>query len=93
MIEQLILPILAITILLVIILFPTSRRRIQSGAGRRFRKEPSPRRRGGGTTAGSYGYDVSYSPGWLGSTSGPFPVGGRTKRKKTETFRQHSEDE
>jgi hypothetical protein len=34
----------------------------------------------------------SYFPGIRGSTAGPLPVRGRTERKKTETFRQHSDD-
>jgi len=37
-------------------------------------------------------YDRSYMPGIRGSTAGPLPLGGRTERKKTETFRQHSDD-
>jgi len=37
-------------------------------------------------------YDKSYAPGMVGSTAGPFPVGGRTERKKTETYRQYSDD-
>jgi hypothetical protein len=37
-------------------------------------------------------YDRSYAPGMIGSTAGPLPLGGRTERKKTETFRQHSDD-
>ncbi len=36
--------------------------------------------------------DRSYFPGIKGSTAGPLPVGGRTERKKTETFRQYSDD-
>ncbi len=36
--------------------------------------------------------DRSYSPGLRGSTAGPLPLGGRTERKKTETFRQHSDN-
>jgi hypothetical protein len=35
-------------------------------------------------------YDKSYAPGMIGSTAGP--VRGRTKRKKAETFRQHSDN-
>jgi len=37
-------------------------------------------------------YDMSYMPGIRGSSAGPLPLGGRTERKKTETFRQHSDD-
>ncbi|MEE8181852.1 MAG: hypothetical protein V3T87_00900 [Candidatus Thorarchaeota archaeon] len=37
-------------------------------------------------------YDKSYAPGMIGSTAGPLPVRGRTERKKTETFRQHSDN-
>ncbi len=37
-------------------------------------------------------YDKSYAPGMIGSTAGPLPLGRRTERKKTETFRQHSDD-
>ncbi len=37
-------------------------------------------------------YDSSYYPGITGSTAGLLPLGGRTERKKTETFRQHSDD-
>ena len=37
-------------------------------------------------------YDRSYYPGLPGSTAGPLPLGGRTERKKTETFRQHSDN-
>ena len=36
--------------------------------------------------------DRSYFPGINGSTKWPLPVGGRTERKKTETFRQHSDN-
>ncbi|MEE9541086.1 MAG: hypothetical protein V3V85_06295 [Candidatus Thorarchaeota archaeon] len=36
--------------------------------------------------------DRSYFPGIRGSTAGPLPLGGRTERKKTETFQQHSDD-
>ncbi len=37
-------------------------------------------------------YDRSYFPGITGSTAGPLPLEGRTERKKTETFRQHSDN-
>jgi hypothetical protein len=37
-------------------------------------------------------YDESYFPGMRGSTAGPFPVGKRTERKKTETFQQNSDN-
>jgi len=37
-------------------------------------------------------YDKSYAPGMVGSTAGPLPVRGKTERKKTETFQQHSDD-
>ena len=36
--------------------------------------------------------DNSYFPGINGATKWPLPLGGRTERKKTETFRQHSDD-
>ncbi len=36
--------------------------------------------------------DRSYFPGVNGYTKWPLPLGGRTERKKTETFRQHSDD-
>jgi len=37
-------------------------------------------------------YDRSYFPGMPGSTAEPLPLGGRTERKRTETFRQHSDN-
>ncbi len=37
-------------------------------------------------------YDKSYTPGMMGSTAGPLPLKGRTERKKTETFRQNSDN-
>lgn len=36
--------------------------------------------------------DESYFPGVNGFTKWPLPLGGRTERKKTETYRQHSDD-
>jgi len=37
-------------------------------------------------------YDRSYFPGMPGSTAEPLPLWGRTERKRTETFRQHSDN-
>ena len=37
-------------------------------------------------------YDESYFPGINASSAGPFPVGKRTERKKTETFQQNSDN-
>ncbi|NOR38549.1 MAG: hypothetical protein GQ580_03060 [Candidatus Thorarchaeota archaeon] len=36
--------------------------------------------------------DKSYFPGIPGASKWPLPVRGRTERKKTETFRQYSDD-
>jgi len=46
----------------------------------------------GGSSAPPNVYDKSYAPGMIGSTAGPLPVRRRTERKKTETFRQHSDN-
>ena len=39
---------------------------------------------------GSYGYDVSYTPGNRASSAGPLPVGGRQERSPTRSFRSYT---
>ena len=41
---------------------------------------------------GARGWDSSYSPG-VRDAAGPFPVGGKTEREKTETHKAYSKDD
>ncbi|MFW9848640.1 MAG: hypothetical protein ACFFF4_05835 [Candidatus Thorarchaeota archaeon] len=41
---------------------------------------------------GIRGWDSSYSPG-VRDAAGPFPVGGKTEREKTETYKAYSDDD
>jgi hypothetical protein len=39
---------------------------------------------------GSYGYDVSYTPGNRASSAAPLPVGGRQERSPTQSFSSYT---
>jgi hypothetical protein len=41
---------------------------------------------------GAKGWDSSYSPG-VRDAAGPFPVGGKTEREKTDTHKAYSKDD
>lgn len=44
-------------------------------------------KRGDGALAAARGYDDSYTPGMMGGSKGPFPVGKRKKRHRRDTYR------
>ncbi|MHA1768828.1 MAG: hypothetical protein ACTSV3_03150 [Candidatus Thorarchaeota archaeon] len=44
-------------------------------------------------TQGTYGYDVSYTPGNRASSAGPLPIGGRVDRPPTRSFGSYTTPE